>query len=324
MNWKLCSYLTIIGVVTCALFACKKNTAFSNNEQAQFDSAVNIQANDQARIASDIDALFNDINTVMNKQDTLTAGSIDTLLNTGICAASLIRIDAVDSPNSVSFTYGGAACDHSRSFSGLVTVYIKPGSRWSTAQDVLGVVLTDLYVKGQQADTSTILYNGDLYFTDVSGGSLTSLTSTASSPVVHSIQGVNVSVLFNDITPAVWQIARQRTYTYDSGLVISTTGTDTASGLQNVSEYGGNRFGNSFITSVTSPLVTRQACDFQVTGGQIQLVNPSGVTAIVYGLNSSGAATGCPSSGSYYYYQLNWTGSGESPYSAVRPYPYHD
>src|SRR5581483_6457134 len=122
-----------------------------------------------------------------------------------------------------------------------------------------------------QTDTTTIVYNGAFYYTNVSGGSLSSLTSAASSPIVHSLRGANISVFFNNQTTATWQIARQRTYTYNNGLVISTTGTDTAGGQQNVSEYGGTRYGNSFVTSVISPLVTTQACDFQVTSGQTQI-----------------------------------------------------
>ena len=339
MNWKLCSYLTIVGVVACILFACKKNAAFSSSEQAQLDSAVNVQTNDQVRVVSDIDAIFNDVNSVMINQKsvtgagvqrgvrqgvTVTGGPIDTIQNTGICAATYVQVDAVDTPHYISITYGGPVCDNSRIFSGHVTIYFNPGTSWSTANDTVGVNLTNLYVKGLQSDTSTILYNGSFYFSNVSGGSLSSLTSTASTPVVHSIQGINISLLFNDVTSAVWQIAHQRTYTYNNGLVISTTGTDTAGGLQNVSEYGGTRYGNSFITSITSPLITTQACDFQVTGGQTQLTNPSGVTIMLFGLNSSGTATGCPSSGSPYYYHLSWTGTGENPYSAVRPYPYHN
>ena len=324
MNWKLCSYLTIIGVVACVLLACKKNSAVSSNEQAQFDSAVNVQANDQVRVASDIDAIFNDVNTVMTKQDSVIAGHTGTLQNTGICAATSILLDGVDTPNNISLTYGGNVCDDSRVFSGNVTVYFTPGSDWSAVNNVLGVNLTNLHIKGLQSDTSTILYNGNFYFSNVSGGRPSDLTSAASAPVVQSIQGNNISLLFNVVTPAVWQIARQRTYTYNNGLVISTTGTDTAGGLQNVTEYGGNRYGNSFITSVDSPLISSQACDFQLTGGQIRLTNPSGVTTVLFGLNSSGTSGGCPSSGSSYYYQLNWTGSDESPYSSVRSYPYHN
>jgi len=341
MNLKIGSHLTLVVIVTCGLFACKKNTTFSTNEQAQFDTAVNIQANDQVRIASDIDAIFNDVNTAMINQTSLTGaavrrgvmvtgGTIDTIQNTGICAATYIAVNSIaDTPNSITpytitLTYGGNICDNSRVFSGHVTIYINPGTSWSTANDTVGVNLTNLYVKGLQADTSTILYNGTFYYTNVSGGSLSSLTSSASTPVIHSIQGINISVLFNNLTSAVWQIGRQRTYTYNNGLVISTTGIDTAGGIQNVSEYGGNRYGNGFITSVTSPLITTAACDFQVTAGQTQLTNPAGVTTMLFGLDSSGTDTGCPSGGASFFYKLNWTGSGENPYSAVRAYPYHN
>lgn len=337
MNWKLCSYLTIIGVLVCVLFACKKNTAFSSNEQAQFDSASNVQSNDQARITSDIDAIFNDVNSVMINQKavtgagvgpvtrqgvTVTGGPIDTV-ETALCNA-LVQVDAVDTPHYISISYGGNVCDNSRIFVGLVTIYFSPGTSWSTAKDTIGVNLKNLYVKGLQTDTSTILYNGTFYYTNVSGGSLSSLTSTASTSIVHAIRGVNITAFFNNLTTATWQIARKRTYTYNNGLVITTTGTDTAGGQQNVSEYGGNRYGNSFITSVDTPLVNTAACDFQVTKGQIHLTNPSGVTTMIFGLNASGTATGCPTSGSSYHYQLQSTGEGEANYSAVRAYPYHN
>ena len=127
--------------------------------------------------------------------------------------------------------------------------------------------------------------------------------------------------MFNFTWPSTWQVARRRTYTNNGGLSISTAGMDSVGGYAAVSEWGGNRFGNSVITAVDSPLTINQGCGWRLTSGQIQLYNPSGITSMIYGLDSTGSASACPAAGTPYYYKLAWTGTGQNPFTAVLPYP---
>lgn len=336
MNWKVISYLTLIAVVSGVFFSCYKTKNFSTNLTAQIDTAIVIQSYDQARVTSIIDEVFNDVNTALTNQSavtgagmsrsirsgiTVTGGIIDTLTNTGLCGVQVL-MDTSDVPHYISMNYGGASCDNSRSLSGNVTIYFNPNTLWSTAGDTIGVNFNKLNVQGG-SDTNTIRLNGIFYYANVSGGSLSTLTA-GSAPIVHEILGSYLGIIFNKADTATWQVARRRTYSNDgSGIMISTTGMDSVGGVGNVSEWGGNRFGNSFIATIDSPLVSTAACGYQVTSGQVLLSNPTGMTTLSFGLTATGApASGCPVPGGYYYFGFSWTGSDSNPYSAVRPYPF--
>lgn len=340
MNWKAISYLTLIAGISGVFFSCYKTKNFSTNLTAQIDTAIVIQSNDQARVTAILDQVFNDVNTAMISQSAITgaatprnvrygvtvAGVPDTISVSGICGGPVITLDtaSTDALHYISITYNGYSCDNSRYLSGNVTVYFNPGTSWSNALDTVGVDITKLTVIGEQnGDTNTIRLNGTFYYTNVTGGSLSTLTA-GSTPIVHEIISPYLGVLFNSADTATWQVARKRTYTNNgSGIVISTTGMDTVGGILNVSEWGGNRFANSFIASIDTPLVSSAGCSYQVGAGQVTLTNPAGVTILNFGLNASGAPTGCPVSGSSYYFQFSWTGSDSGPYSSVRPYPFY-
>jgi hypothetical protein len=323
MNWKTISYLTVVAVVSGVLFSCYKSKNFSTNETAQIDSAIIVQSYDQVRVAAVIDEVFNDVNKALSSQNAVTGAGISA--DTTLCNVQLL-LDTSVSPNYISLTYGGASCDNSHALSGNVTIYFTPGTQWKNQFDTIGVNINKLTVAGLQSDidTNTIRLNGIFYYANTSGGMLSSLTA-GSAPITHVILSPYLGVIFNSADTATWQVARKRSYKDTAGgIVISTTGIDTVSGILNVSEWGGNRYGNSFITAIDTALVTTAGCGYQVTSGQIQMTNPSGLTTINFGLNASGvAATGCPASGSYYYFHFSWTGSDSNPYSSVRPYPYY-
>jgi hypothetical protein len=307
MKRKLSGRLVLLSFLIPAFFACKKNTSFNGPANAKFDSDLTVQVYDEVRLSSEIDAAFNDI-------DNMLAGQAP--------CVTQVSVDTVDNPNSITIDYGGNSCDGTRSRGGVIIIYSVHGTNWSTAGDTDSTVFNNYTVTGIGTN-KTVRLNGSFYYTNVSGGSLSGLTGEGASPVVHTIAGVNIGVTFDDGSTATWQVARQRTYTYSDGLVINTRGLDSAGGFANAAEWGGNRFGNSFVASVDSPLVITQACSWQLSGGQMRLSNPAGFTTVTYGLKGSGApATGCPVSDSAYYMHVLWTGTAGNPYSALLLYSY--
>ena len=287
------------------LFSCSK-TGSGFNDTANFTANAQAQTNDQVRISSTIDAVFNDVDSVLANPANL-------------CGAT-VTVDSVDSPRKVTITYNGVACGFFLYHQGTVTIQYPPGNNWNTALDTVLVTLQNVVIN-TPPDTSSLVFSGQCLYTNVSGGSLSGLTGGGPSPVIHSITVVNLGVLYNFYWPSIWQIARLRTYTNKGGLAISTSGMDSVGGYAAVAEWGGNRFGNSVITAIDSPLMINQGCGWRLTSGQIQLYNPAGMTSMIYGLDSTGTATGCPTGGTPYYYKLSWSGSGQNPYTVVLPYP---
>jgi hypothetical protein len=303
MNWKRILVLAVLP------FACTKPTVFNGNNTATFNSNLQTQANDQVRISTEIDAAFNDIDSVLAQIALPTPASL--------CAGN-VTVDSVDTPRVITLAYNGDLCGLLVYDSGYISISYNPGTNWSSPVDTVSVTFNNVIIN-RLSDTTEIGLSGTAYYTNVSGGSLIGFSGT-SPPIVHTITGINLGIVFDHALTATWQIARQRNYTYNNGLSISTSGFDTAGGFSNVSEWGGNRFGNSVVTSITSPLVISQGCNWQLTGGQELLNNPVGVTTLSFGLDSTGAAMGCPAPGSSYYFGLSWTGTGENNYSIYLPY----
>jgi hypothetical protein len=295
----------LVPLCAALLFSCsKKGSGF--NDSSSFNANVETQTIDQLRISTTIDAVFNDVDSVL-------ANPVN------LCGAT-VTVDSVDSPRNVTIVYNGATCGLLLYHQGTVTVSYLPGNNWNAAHDTVQVTLKNVTIN-TPPDTANLVFSGTCSYTNVSGGSLAGLTGGGPSPVIHSITGINISIFYNFYWPSNWQIARQRSYINNGGLVVTTTGMDSVGGYAGVAEWGGNRFGNSVIEAVDSPLTITQGCGWRLSSGQTQLYNPVGMTSMVYGLDSAGAATGCPVGGTPFYYKLAWTGSGQNPYTTLLPYP---
>lgn len=313
--------LTLVCVSILLLFSCNKTRYTPAAATALFQSDVHAQAEDQIRIPNEMDALFNDINTVLqyhDNQDSLP----DTIALTNfptMCGLYAVIKNNADTPNLITVQYDGTTCDGIRARLGTIYIYQTPGSDISNAGDTIGVTFANFKTYWLSDDDSVTL-NGVFYLVDSTGGSLAGFNA-ASPPIVQHVIGVNASVQFETLLTATWQVWRRRAYSYSGGMVITTTGIDTVTGLQGVSEVGGNRFGNGFITTITTPLVVSAGCSWRITAGQEQLVNPAGTTVLTFAVDSSGhPVTGCPASGTNYYYQAIWSGTGELPDTARYPY----
>jgi hypothetical protein len=225
----------------------------------------------------------------------------------------------VDNPRTITITYNGKTADSLRTRTGSIVISIAQGIQWSNAGAVVTVNFNSLAIT-RLADNKTITFNGTHTYTNVSGGSLASLTSDAAAPITHTITSSNMSITFDNGTTRNWSVARQRVFSYNGGIVITQTGTYSTGTLQGISEWGTNRFGNSFTAQIASPLVVSQSCGFQLTSGTHVLTNTAGVLTLTYGLNASGTATSCPIAGSFYYFQLVWAGAGGKTYTFLLPY----
>ena len=135
----------------------------------------------------------------------------------------------------------------------------------------------------------------------------------------RSISADSVSIEFADSATRIWSVAKQRVFTYNDGVLITTTGTHSDGTNTNVSVWGTNRYGNSFETLIVQPKVIAQSCDYQLTSGETETIRPAVTTTITYGLDSDGNPTGCPVNGGFYYYKETWTLNGKT-YTWIAPY----
>src|SRR6185437_13861997 len=193
------------------------------------------------------------------------------------------------------------------------------GSRWITTGDQITVEFQNLTIT-RLLDSKKIIFNGTHLYTNETGGSLLSLISNNATPISHTITSSNMSITFDDGSQRTWSFARLRTFSYNNGLVINESGIHTNDTLTNISEWGTNRYGNTFTAQIRTPLTVMASCGWKVTSGMYVLTNNSGVLTLTFGLDVNGTpVTGCALD-ELYYLKLAWAGSGGATYSITLPY----
>ncbi len=312
--------------------ACKKSSSDSSSSTTS-NTDLQTQSDDETRVSTESDAAFDDANAAMIGESSVTGAGFASAARFGVavdggnglgtlagllCNAT-VTIDSTDNPRTITITYNGKTADSLRSRTGAIVISIAQGVHWSEAGAVVTVNFNNLVIT-RLLDSKTITFNGTHTYTNVSGGSLISLASNGATPITHTITSSNMSITFDNGTTRTWSVARQRVFSYNNGIVISQTGTNSQGNLQGISEWGTDRFGNSFTVQVASPLVVTESCGWQLTSGSHVITDAAGVLTLTYGLNATGTATGCPVAGTSYYFQLVWAGAGGKTYTFILPY----
>ena len=305
-------YLAVFTLSLPVIFtACKKNSSEAN---ADNNTQVTVQTDDQSRVFEETGAISNDVNlTLEASSSTITGREMNT--QSLICDAT-VGVDTVSNPRKITITYNGANCLGNRSRTGVVVISIAAGVRWKNAGAAISLTYQNLKIT-RLNDNKSITINGTHTITNVSGGLLVNLANLQS--ITHTIISSNMSVTFDDGTQRTWQVARQHVFTYNNGIVLSIRGTHTDGVTTGIEEWGTTRFGSIFTSSTREPMVIRQDCSFRLVSGTIKHQTVLGTTTAVFGLNASGIATSCPGSGSYYF-KADWLGLNGKTFTIILPY----
>jgi hypothetical protein len=334
MKTKILYRVAIVTAFAGVVFvACNKSNSSADNGSSTTD--LQTQSDDQTRVSNEVDATADDANTAMLAEPTVSGSSsapasaygqgiafeggssshVDSLPNP-ICDAT-IKVDTIDNPRTITITYNGNNCNGTRTRTGVVVISIAQGVHWRDQGAVVTLSIQNLKIT-RLIDNKSITLNGTHTYTNVSGGSLLNLPNLSS--ITHTITSSNMSVTFDNNTQRTWQVARQRVYTWVSqAVVITTSGTHSDGNVTGISEWGTNRFGNSFETAITTPLVIQQACSWRLTSGAVEVIRPDVTVAVTFGLDASGNPTGCPDTGTYYF-KIVWEGAGGKTYTFILPY----
>jgi hypothetical protein len=328
----LATVITASGLIV----ACSKNnSAGSSNNTSSGTSTSDVQteSNDVTQVSNEMDAMNNDVNNSLNASTTFsganyTGGATDgrgtaieggggsLILDLSICDAT-VTTDTSDGLRQIIITYNGTNCWGNRTRTGVVVISIPVGVRWRDSGAVVTVSIQNLKIT-RLRDNKTITLNGTYTYTNVTGGLLKDLATLGT--ITHTVSADSVTIQFADSATRVWSVAKQRVFTYNDGVVITTTGTHSDGTNNDVAIWGTNRFGNSFETLITQPMIIQQSCDFRLTSGQTETIRPALTLTITYGLDSNGDPTGCPGNG-YYYFKAVWViKSNGKTYTYIAPY----
>lgn len=291
--------------------ACKKESTSGDNIDSSTE--ISMQSDDQLTFSSETDAVANDADIAL-ETTTYFTGRYDQTQSI-ICGAT-VAIDTLSDPRTITITYNGTTCFGDRTRTGVVILSMPAGMHWKNAGTTLTVTYQNLKIT-RVSDNKSITINGAHNITNVSGGLLINLPTLGT--ITHAITSSGISVKFDDGSERSWQVARQRVFSYDNGVVITSTGTHTEGNETHVSEWGTNRFGHTFTSAVTEPLVVRQDCNFRLVSGKIEHKAPAITASSTFGLDENGVPTSCPGSG-HYYFKLEWTGLAGNTHSSILPY----
>ena len=311
MKMNLRSMPACLLAVILIFTACQKNADPTTDPDPVTNEEVQAHAQDQNRVSTNLDDVANEVNVAL-ENNAFFGGRVQN--TTSICAATAVA-DTVSNPKTITITYNGNDCANTHQRTGTIVLSMAAGMRWKNPGAVITVTFQNFKVK-RLADNKSITINGSQTLTNVNGGLLFQLPTRQT--IIHTITSNNMSITFDDNTQRTWNIAHKREFTYNNGVVLSVSGIGTNGSVTNAAEWGTNRFGHSFTTSITQPLVFRQDCNLRLTSGEIKHQGIAAAT-VTFGLNANGAPTSCPASGPYYF-KLSWTGAGGNTNSLILPY----
>lgn len=300
--------LTVLTTFTACI---KEASSFPEPDNA---AEVKIHADDQNNVSTELDAIATEADVAL-ESDTYFSGRMQSAQNTtSICGAAAVA-DTFNDQKSITITYNGNNCTGTNFRTGTVVLSMPSSVHWRDTGASVTVRFQNLKIR-HLSDNKSITINGTETLTNVGGGLLIHLATLRT--VTHIITSSNLSITFDDDTQRTWQVARKRVFTYDNGVVLSISGIGISGTISNAAEWGTNRFGHSFTTSITNALVFRENCAWRLTAGEIKHQGFATATA-TFGLNDIGAPTPCPGAGKYYY-KLVWTGLGGNSFSTIISY----
>jgi len=309
------------------LYACKKDN--NNADPGTSSTDLQTQSDDQTTVSNENDAVVDDVNTMLISQTAVTGSSTGPSVKYGvvtndakpisqdfICDAS-VTLDTSTTTYKLTITYNGSNCAGTRTRTGVVVASWAKGQQWRTKGAVVTVSIQNLKIT-RVRDGKSITLNGTHTYTNVNGGGFADLYTGQIQSITHTVTSDDMSITFDNNAKRTWHVARQRVYTYpNQHLVITTTGLHSDGANTGISEWGTNRWGNTFVTQITQALVIDQGCSWRLTQGEVKVIRPAVTTTITFGLDASGNPTSCPGDGSYYF-KLVW--QADKTYTFILPY----
>lgn len=172
--------------------------------------------------------------------------------------------------------------------------------------------------------TTSVRFNGTATLTNVSGVLYQNITATDS--LLEIIRGVSVDYTFDDNAATIvyypFNLNQKRWITTNGSTLFATCEADTAiSAFTNVSNWGQDRFGNTYYTSITTKVVqniSTVSLSYNPISGVKDIQNIAEPITCTFGVNNAGTAI---TSGTPYGEYITWFNNGGGA-QAVVPYYY--
>ena len=314
MKKSLRILMVAVIAISVTFTSCKKADKDTDNTDQ-----LTTHSEDQSRFSNEIDATANDENAAIESYGAFTGRPTNVL--TPPCDAT-VSLDSTATLRRITIVYNGQVClGAHRTRLGQVVLTMPLGQHWRDPHAVITTTITNLKIT-RLSDNKSITINGNHEVENWTGGRLAGLFMPGGpTAIVHKITSSGMTVTFDNGTSRNWKVAKQRTFTNEADkLVITTIGTHIDGNIVGISEWGTNRFGSDFFTSITQPMVIREDCQFRLVSGQVTHQRLAATVTATFGLNAAGVATSCPGLQGVYYLKIVWTNSNGVTRTVILPY----
>jgi len=291
---------------------CKKADTGSVTD---YSNELSTHSTDQARFSEEMDVVDDEAAALLEDNTIAFDGFVNGVDTVQMPCGMNISRDTSNGLKRILIHYNGQNCN-GRIRSGDVILSMPLAQRWRDTGAVLTVTIQNLQII-RLLDTTTFTVNGLKTFTNVTGGRLSDLATLGT--IIHDVSSTGMSITFDNGTTRNWQIALRRTFTYNNGIIITTTGLHTDGTTTGICMWGTNRFGNSFVTSISAPLVHTQDCNFRLVSGQVSHQRMAANVVVTFGLDATGNPTSCPGMAPFYM-KIVFTSASGAVWTAIRPY----
>ncbi|MDX2191266.1 MAG: hypothetical protein SFY32_15545 [Bacteroidota bacterium] len=240
-------------------------SASTDDETAQVQNA-----GDQNNASTQIDAAMNDAGNALAGS---SGARIDDAIQTSGCTvvtSTNFTSTVNGASKSVTITYDRSVCEK-KVRSGTIVLTLTNGAKFSDVGatwtvSFSGYTMRRVDRRGNQ-DTAYVEINGLHTVTNVNGGFVRVNMSLNPSPlVIHKVESNNMSLTFPNGKTRNWNVARQ--ITWDKDYTQTITGFGTQGGFSDVVTWGTNRFGDTFFTRISTPIISKWACAYFPSQGQ--------------------------------------------------------
>lgn len=315
MKKTIITFAVLVSVVLIVTPSCKKKKSEEPETPASASTTTSTENGDEAydnwRITSENDGAFSDINTVISDNVALsgrTTGGTSVMGN--ICGMNPDTTGMAVN-GTVQLNYTGINCNN-RIRTGSIKLTIQnygSGVRWKNINAVVKVEYFNYKVVYNVTGQSTQL-NGTAYLTNISGGTWFNLIFMGQPNLIHGVNATGLNVVMNNTLNISYNVNRQTTYTYSSGVVTAAnTGMANIGGYTNVESYG-TVASDSVYCKVINPVVWNTTCGawFPVTGNVTVKVKSKAYTLdCIFGTDISGTPVTPSPSACPYGMRINWT-----------------
>lgn len=204
----------------------------------------------------------------------LTIGVTPNIPNAVLCGAK-VRLDSNATDKKMIITYNGNACPINVNdtenigpmhFTATGTVVVS--SPRTQDWDDTSTVKTDIQHLVIDVPGNRLIVDGVIETKSLTGGNPI-LLHAGSSPIVQTVKSNEMVATLRDGSVDKWQLDMKRVYSYDKGIVITTTGEHANDTVSNIAQWGVDRGNHPFITQITRPVVNEQSCGMHVTSGEV-------------------------------------------------------